>query len=100
MMNTYSGSVALVVYSLAPLVELSLDALPGNVEALDVTQVARASGTCHVVRQAAILRVQLVRRESFRHLRLLLGGLAPGSLVLGSHPVQEVGTIRPTPPLV
>ena len=40
MMNTYSGSVALVVYSLAPLVELSLDALPRNVEALDVTQVA------------------------------------------------------------
>ena len=60
MMNTYSGGVALVVYSLAPLVELSLDALPRNVEAIDVTQVARASSICHLVRQAAILCVKLV----------------------------------------
>ena len=61
MINTYSGSVALVVYSLAPLVELSLDALPRNIEAIDVTQVARASCICQLVRQAVILCVQFVR---------------------------------------
>ena len=60
-MNTYRRNFVLIVFSSASLVELPLDALSDNVEAFDMTQVARASSICHIIRQAAILCVQFVR---------------------------------------